>query len=577
MTDVANRPDGPANTVPPSDSLVATELLPRNEADSSPIISEGPTTDKSPTAISEASHRLLLKALVEPNPEVVEHSPESQDRIDEFCIRPELLHLVDLTAKYPEIGPPLAQLAFKMGQNGIGNQIVRMGLGKEGPGLEYYFVVANLARREQRFAEARALSVEAINTFVRTPNEELASDDGVRLLHLIRLGYATLLFNEKDIKGDPVFVEQLREALPSLELRLFNDAFYQTLVAETRWFDDPEASEAAWERAAELDPSDTTWNARGTWYKDAEKDLNKAEYAYRRGLQQAPSSPLLLHNLGQLLVDKAELPSTDVNKAFRMLNEAHEYLRSALREESPKGLRRHIHSTIERLISLRGSLPPRGQKHEEPPAPPPEREPVAGDVFKGRVKSIAAFGAFVILPERGVGLLHKSEIAHEFVEDPGHILKVDQEIDVKVMDVARRDGKLRIALSRKALIPQPDGFAPPAHQSPSGRQPRDHQRDQRDHYREHPPQAAHTDQDGPAQGQPRHDQARTDQARHDQARRDQSRPDHNRQDPRDRRNQGPQGQQQRGRGPDPKQAAGDSKLITLGEMIAAKFRPEIKT
>ena len=387
----------------------------------------------------------------------------------------ELRQLTELTAKYPEIGPPLAQLAFKVGYTDIGNQIVRLGTGKDGPGLEYYFVLANTARREHRFAEARKLSIDAIHTFVRASDEDLASDDWERLLHLVRIGYATLLYDEKDPRGDPAFVLQLREALPLLEARLSSQAFYHAMVAQTRWYDDIEVSERAWDRAAELDTSESTWNARGTWYKDVEQDFAKAERAYRKGIERVPSSPLLMHNLAQLLVDRAEQRTVDVDRAHRLLNEAEHILRAALREDSPKGLRRHIHSTIDRLSALRTSLPPRPPKREEKPADTPaekqaerqaerqaepEREPTIGDVLKGRVRSIAAFGAFVSLPGSGVGLLHKSEMAHEVVEEPSQLLRVGQEVEVKVIEVGWMDGKLRIRLSMKALLPCPEGVSP---------------------------------------------------------------------------------------------------------------------
>ena len=466
--------------------------------------------------------------LAEASPEADEQAP-AQPGGYETSPRPELLRLVDLAAKYPEIGPPLAQLAFKIGQPDFGNQIVRMGLDKEGPGLEYYFVVAHSARRERRYAEARQLSVDAIHAFVRTPDEELALDDGERLLHLVRLGYSTLLFDEKDPKGDPAFVDRLKEALPALEPRLASEAFYHALLAQTRWYEDAEASERSWDRAAELDTSESTWNARGTWYKDAEGDLDKAEQAYRKGLQVASSSPLLLHNLGQLLVDKAERPDVDVDKARRLLNEAEQCLRAALREESPKGLRRHVHSTRDRLMSLRSSLPPRGVRREEAPVEP-EREPAVGEVLQGRVRSIAAFGVFVALPGCGTGLLHKSEIAHEAVDDPGQLLQVGQEIEVKVLDVGRRDGKLRIGLSRKVLLPKPEGMASPAPHRPR--------------------------QENKPAGQ-------------DQGRR--------REDPRDRQG-GPRrgGQDDRGNRPRGPKTRDDDKLASLGEMLLAKINQQKK-
>ena len=67
--------------------------------------------------------------------------------------------------KLYEIGPPLAELAFKIGRPDFGNRIVRMGLDRDGPGLEYYFVAAHSARRERRYADARKLSIEAIRAF----------------------------------------------------------------------------------------------------------------------------------------------------------------------------------------------------------------------------------------------------------------------------------------------------------------------------------------------------------------------------------------------------------------------------
>jgi hypothetical protein len=48
------------------------------------------------------------------------------------------------------------------------------------------------------------------------------------------------------------------------------------------------------------------WNARGTWYKEAERDLDKAERAYRKGLEKVGGSGLLMHNLAQVLVERAE-------------------------------------------------------------------------------------------------------------------------------------------------------------------------------------------------------------------------------------------------------------------------------
>jgi polyribonucleotide nucleotidyltransferase len=82
-----------------------------------------------------------------------------------------------------------------------------------------------------------------------------------------------------------------------------------------------------------------------------------------------------------------------------------------------------------------------------------------GKVYKGIVKKIVEFGAFVgILPNQD-GLLHISEIAHERVNNVTDFMKEGDEIEVKVVEIDRM-GKVR--LSRKALLPPPPGGAQPS-------------------------------------------------------------------------------------------------------------------
>jgi len=80
--------------------------------------------------------------------------------------------------------------------------------------------------------------------------------------------------------------------------------------------------------------------------------------------------------------------------------------------------------------------------------------PEVGKVYKGKVKSILAFGAFVeILPGKD-GLLHISEIEWRRVEKVDEVLKEGDEVEVKVIEIDKRNGKLK--LSRKALLPKPE-------------------------------------------------------------------------------------------------------------------------
>ena len=73
-----------------------------------------------------------------------------------------------------------------------------------------------------------------------------------------------------------------------------------------------------------------------------------------------------------------------------------------------------------------------------------------GDVVKGKVVRLAQYGAFVEL-EKGVdGLVHLSQITNQWMENPVSILKVGDEIDVKIIDI--NVDKLKITLSIKALL-----------------------------------------------------------------------------------------------------------------------------
>jgi small subunit ribosomal protein S1 len=75
-----------------------------------------------------------------------------------------------------------------------------------------------------------------------------------------------------------------------------------------------------------------------------------------------------------------------------------------------------------------------------------------GDVCKGVVTNLTAFGAFVDLG--GVeGLVHISELSWDRVRNPGDVLQAGQEVEVHVLGVNPEEG--RVALSLKRLRPNP--------------------------------------------------------------------------------------------------------------------------
>jgi len=94
-------------------------------------------------------------------------------------------------------------------------------------------------------------------------------------------------------------------------------------------------------------------------------------------------------------------------------------------------------------------------------------DPEVGKVYQGKVRSVVTFGAFVeIVPGRD-GLLHISEIEHHRVARTEDVLNVGDMVMVKVIGVDR-DGKIK--LSRKALLPEPEGYVAAAAGASGGRE-----------------------------------------------------------------------------------------------------------
>ena len=80
--------------------------------------------------------------------------------------------------------------------------------------------------------------------------------------------------------------------------------------------------------------------------------------------------------------------------------------------------------------------------------------PEEGEDYVGTVKTIRDFGAFVeIMPEK-TGLLHVSEISHDYVENVEDYLQVGDKVKVHLLEV-RDDGKLR--LTRKPFLSKENG------------------------------------------------------------------------------------------------------------------------
>lgn len=81
------------------------------------------------------------------------------------------------------------------------------------------------------------------------------------------------------------------------------------------------------------------------------------------------------------------------------------------------------------------------------------REIERGMVVDGKVTRLEKFGAFVDIGAERPGLVHISEMTHDYVKTPSEVVKEGDEIQVQVLDVNRR--KKQIKLSMKALAEKP--------------------------------------------------------------------------------------------------------------------------
>jgi small subunit ribosomal protein S1 len=77
-----------------------------------------------------------------------------------------------------------------------------------------------------------------------------------------------------------------------------------------------------------------------------------------------------------------------------------------------------------------------------------------GMIIEGKVTRLAPFGAFVDIGIGRDGLVHVSELASGYIEDPSEMVSVGEEVEVKVLSVDRR--KRQIELGMKEIPPDID-------------------------------------------------------------------------------------------------------------------------
>lgn len=87
-----------------------------------------------------------------------------------------------------------------------------------------------------------------------------------------------------------------------------------------------------------------------------------------------------------------------------------------------------------------------------------------GQMFTGTVTRVEKYGAFVDIGAERPGMVHVSEMTNEYVSSPSDVVKVGQEVEVRVLKINRRnrqiDLSMKVAIEENIVIDDEDGAAP---------------------------------------------------------------------------------------------------------------------
>lgn len=81
-----------------------------------------------------------------------------------------------------------------------------------------------------------------------------------------------------------------------------------------------------------------------------------------------------------------------------------------------------------------------------------------GQTYTGKVTRLENFGAFIDIGAEREGLVHISELNHNYVKHPSEAVAIGEEVQVQILGYSKR--KRRIDLSIKALLEKPEAAAP---------------------------------------------------------------------------------------------------------------------
>lgn len=75
-------------------------------------------------------------------------------------------------------------------------------------------------------------------------------------------------------------------------------------------------------------------------------------------------------------------------------------------------------------------------------------------ILKGKVIRLETFGVFVEIGAERPGLVHISELAHNYIRTPSEVVREGDEVDVKILEVDRRKKQIKLSVKATQEIPE---------------------------------------------------------------------------------------------------------------------------
>ena len=83
-----------------------------------------------------------------------------------------------------------------------------------------------------------------------------------------------------------------------------------------------------------------------------------------------------------------------------------------------------------------------------------------GSVLQGKVIQIKPFGAFIELENKARGLVHISQVSHEYIKDISEVLSEGDTVTVKVISIDAETNKISLSIKETQPKPEPQKRAP---------------------------------------------------------------------------------------------------------------------